>query len=159
MIINAYLQYLYNQWCLNGCFVFPRYAHPSHASPGHPTYAGECPPPLLLRLLHLRHHWGPALGGVVTQPLLPRSKRNICFRKVRREKVVLFYYEAEGCIWEKNILKDHSRRNGFHSIAFIYGLNDHIWITQEFIKYLRVNIYGNLDMTFPLLNRSGLLPI
>ena len=39
-----------------------RYEDPSDAPAGHPPHAGQCPPPLLLRLLHLWHSWCPALG-------------------------------------------------------------------------------------------------
>ena len=50
------------------CF---RHAHPGDAAAGHAADARQRPAPLLLRLLHLRHHRRAAVGRAATQPLLP----------------------------------------------------------------------------------------
>ena len=47
-----------------------RYEDPGHVAPGHPAHAGQRPPPLLLRLLHLRHYRGPAVGGASQAEML-----------------------------------------------------------------------------------------
>ena len=51
---------------LNSPRLPPRHADPGDAAAGHPAHAGQCPPPLLLCLLHLWHSGGPAVGRWVT---------------------------------------------------------------------------------------------
>ena len=48
-----------------------RHAHPGDAAAGHAADARQRPAPLLLRLLHLRHHRRAAVGRAAAQPLLP----------------------------------------------------------------------------------------
>lgn len=52
----------------------PRHADPGHSAAGHTAHAWECPSALLLRLLHLRHRRGPALGWPAAEPLLPGQR-------------------------------------------------------------------------------------
>lgn len=51
-----------------------RHAYPGEPAAGHSADVGQRPPPLLLRLLHLRHHRSPAVGGASEEPLLPRGE-------------------------------------------------------------------------------------
>ena len=45
------------------CVYLVRYEDPGDVAAGHPAHAGQRPPPLLLCLLHLRHHGGADVGG------------------------------------------------------------------------------------------------
>ena len=47
-----------------------RYEDPGDVAAGHSAHAGQRPPPLLLRLLHLRHYRGPAVGGAPQAEML-----------------------------------------------------------------------------------------
>lgn len=49
-----------------------RYEDPGDAAAGHAAHAWECPPPLLLRLLHLWYCWRTAVGGDAASALLHR---------------------------------------------------------------------------------------
>lgn len=51
-----------------------RHANPGEPAARHSAHAGQRPSPLLLRLLHLRHHWCAAVGGAAEEPLLPGGK-------------------------------------------------------------------------------------
>ena len=47
-----------------------RHEDPGDAAPGHAAHAGQCPPPLLLRLLHLRDHGGSDVGWAAQAEML-----------------------------------------------------------------------------------------
>ena len=47
-----------------------RHEDPGDAAPGHAPHAGQCPPPLLLRLLHLRDHGGSDVGWAAQAEML-----------------------------------------------------------------------------------------
>lgn len=56
-----------------------RHANPGHTAAGHTAHAWERASSLLLRLLHLRHRWGPALGWPAAEPMLPGQRlRQVC---------------------------------------------------------------------------------
>ena len=83
-----------------------RHEDPRDAPAGHPPHAGQCPPPLLLRLLHLWHSWCPALGWasqaeVLHQPEL--SEHSYQQRGVQRVSTI------HNMIWG-NILGDPGKR-------------------------------------------------
>lgn len=70
----------------NVLFVF-RHAYPREPAAGHSADAGQRPPPLLLRLLHLRHHRRPAVGGAAEEPLLPGGELHTVSHRLFRECV------------------------------------------------------------------------
>ena len=50
-----------------------RHEDPGDVAAGHPPHAGQRPPPLLLRLLHLRDCRGPAVGGAPEAEMLHQA--------------------------------------------------------------------------------------
>ena len=52
-----------------------RYANSGHVVVGHAADAGQRAPAVLLRFLHIRHRWRPAVGRSITTALLPRITR------------------------------------------------------------------------------------
>ena len=57
-----------------------RYEDPGDVAAGHSAHAGQRPPPLLLRLLHLRDSRSPAVGGTAQTEMLREAseEREIC---------------------------------------------------------------------------------
>ena len=49
--------------CVQETTVMFRHENPRDAATGHPPHARQCPPPLLLCLLHLRDHGCSDVGG------------------------------------------------------------------------------------------------
>lgn len=70
--------FLVSDGMFNFCVPLCRYADLGYTAVGHPPNAGKRPSPLLLRLFHLWHRRGPAVGGATAQPLLPgRGHQNV----------------------------------------------------------------------------------